>query len=244
MLDVLILRFDAPLMSFGGVQVDQRGVIREFPAQSMITGLLANALGYEHRDWPRLERLQERIRYAARRDRAGRRIMDFQTVDLGQDFLLRGWTTRGAPESRGGGPAREGTHIRQRHYLADALYTVAVALEPAAEEPTVGTVESALNEPERPLFLGRKGCLPAAPLVIARVSSATVLEALAVAPRATDRGDGGDAVLAWWPSDDADTELGSRLVPVTDERDWANQIHVGRRFVREGRLRLEGEHGA
>ena len=40
----LVLRFDAPLMSFGGVMVDQHGVIDRFPGTAMLTGLLANAL--------------------------------------------------------------------------------------------------------------------------------------------------------------------------------------------------------
>ena len=40
MIEVLLLRFDAPLMSFGGPIVDQRGVTRDFPAASMLAGLI------------------------------------------------------------------------------------------------------------------------------------------------------------------------------------------------------------
>ncbi len=81
---VLVLRFDAPLQGFGSVAVDDRRPVQEFPALSMLTGLLANALGYEHRDAVRLERLQSRVRYGSRCDRAGRKLSDYQTVDLGQ----------------------------------------------------------------------------------------------------------------------------------------------------------------
>lgn len=241
--EVLILCFDAPLLSFGGVQVDQRGVTRDFPARSMLTGLLANALGYDHGDFERLQRLQARLSYAARRDRAGTRIVDFQTVDLGQDFMRGGWTTRGTPESRGGGSAKTGTHIRYRYYLADAVYTIVVSLDPPEEEPSLATVEAALREPERPLFLGRKCCLPAAPLVVERTSAASLSGALRAAPIVEWRADATDAVLAWWPVEDGDLGLGSRRIPVTDERDWANQVHVGRRFMREGRLPLEVNDG-
>ena len=45
MVDALLLRLDAPLMSFGAPMVDSNGVIQEFPALSMLTGLLGNALG-------------------------------------------------------------------------------------------------------------------------------------------------------------------------------------------------------
>jgi CRISPR-associated Cas5-like protein len=34
-MDFLLLRFDAPLMSFGGVMVDQYGPTDRFPGQSM-----------------------------------------------------------------------------------------------------------------------------------------------------------------------------------------------------------------
>lgn len=184
-MEVLLLHLDAPLMSFGGVMVDARGDTQDFPALSMLTGLLANALGYRHGEAARLERLQERLRYAVREDRRGRRLRDFQTLDLGQDFLRQGWTTRGTPESRSGGTAKTATHIRERWYLVGALYLVALTLEPAAEEPTLENLEEALRHPARPLFLGRKSCLPARPLVApgnARREAESLYEALHSAP--------------------------------------------------------------
>ena len=42
----LILRFDAPMVSFGGVTVDQHGFTDSYPGQAMLTGLIANALGW------------------------------------------------------------------------------------------------------------------------------------------------------------------------------------------------------
>ncbi|MBZ0116483.1 MAG: type I-E CRISPR-associated protein Cas5/CasD, partial [Sandaracinaceae bacterium] len=165
MIRVLLLRLDAPLMSFGGTVVDARNVTDDFPARSMITGLCGNALGYDHRDVRELARLQERVRIGARRDREPERIVDFQTVDLGQPFLLEGWTTDGRVEGREGGSAGTGTHIRLRHYLADGVYTVALTLVPADEPPALDDLSRALDEPARPLFIGRKCCLPSERLV-------------------------------------------------------------------------------
>lgn len=239
-IDVLLLRFDAPLMSFGGVVVDERGPTLPFPTRSQLTGLLANALGYEHRDALRLQRLQERLRHAARRDRRGEHVEDYQTVDLGQDFLAAGWTTRHAPESRGGGSAKTGTHIRHRFFWADAVFTVALTLDPAGESPTLNEVAAALQEPARPLFLGRKPCLPSRPLLLEppRIRAASLREALADAP--TDRRARPEQghFAAWWPDDDGTPpdEREARRIPVYDQRDWANQIHTGRRFVWEGRV--------
>jgi CRISPR system Cascade subunit CasD len=234
--EVLLLRLDAPLMSFGGVQVDERGVTEAFPTLSMLTGLLGNALGYEHRDADRLERLQERLGYAARRDRPGTALVDFQTVDLGQPFLRETWTTLGAVAARGGGSAKTGTHIRYRHYWADAVFTVALTLEPESEDPGLATCAAALVAPERPLFLGRKSCLPAVPVVLGTVRSESLRAALLRAPL-SHRADAGPWA-AWWPraSEPRPPDGAGRLLPLYDRRDWRNQIHTGRRLLWEGRI--------
>lgn len=232
-METLVLRFDAPLMSFGGAAVDDQRVTRDFPAVSMIAGLIANALGYDHEETQATQRLQERLRIAARQDRAGVRMVDYQTVDLGQDFLDgTGWTTWGVPETRAGASGT-GTHIRHRHYLAEAVYTVVLRLEPAAESPTLADVEQAMRAPERPLFLGRKACLPGTPLVVGRVSADNLRHALELAPVGDEAGRG-MAMRAQWPVDEG--EEFDRELYLTDERDWSNQIHVGRRVVREGRV--------
>ncbi len=244
MTDLLLLRLDAPLMSFGAPIVDNRGVIQPFPALSMLAGLVGNALGYDHAEAAALQRLQARLRYAVRQDRPGRRLRDYQTVDLSKPYMSddRAWTTRGALETRKGGSASSGTHIRLRDYWADAVYTVALALDPPGEVPTLGDVAAALRAPARPLFLGRKACLPAVPLLLgeAQAEGATASEALRAAlkaaplsgratPQRTD-GDGHARFAAWWPSGPGDPQAR----PVTDRRDWTNQIHVGQRWVAEG----------
>ena len=238
MVDALLLRFDAPLVSFGGPIVDNHGVIQEHPPLSLLTGMLGNALGYEHCDASRLQQLQSRLRYAVRCDCAGKRIVDFQTADLGQRFLIdAGWTTGGHREDRAGGTAKEGTHIRYRHYLADSIFTVAVTLVPPETDPTVEEVEQALSRPSRPLFIGRKCCIPSGPLLIRRTLADTLFSAIASEPRLapTRAGLGNEPLQAWWPMEE-ETDAESRLVPVTDERDWANQIHTGRRLVHHGRV--------
>ena len=234
MTDFLVLRFDAPLQSFGGVAVDAHRVSDESPGRSLVAGLIGNALACSHGDFARLERLQDRIVLGARRDRSGRRVVDFQTVDLGQDHLAGdGWTTWGRTASREGGSASAGIHIRYRHYLADAVYTLVVALRPPDEEPTLEQIGEALRRPARPLFLGRKSALPAAPILVGRVGAETARGALAAVARIGPRGDDG-ALSAWWPAEEGGDDASTRLVPMFDDRDWANQIHAGRRFLRHG----------
>lgn len=234
--EVLLLRLDAPLMSFGGVTVDSRGVTQAFPSLSLLTGLIGNALGYDHRDSGKLSSLQDRIRYAARCDVPGRRLTDFQTVDLGQPHLVdTGWTTRGVPEERGKGEATSGTHIRNREHWADAVFTVALALRDPTASPTLAEIERALNEPERPLFIGRKTCLPATRLFLARREVASLREALEAEPletRARRSEVASEAVTLWLPEDE-EVEGRFEEMLVTDERDWENQIVVGQRIVRQ-----------
>ena len=84
------LRFETPLASFGGETIDARGVIRDFPSQSMLTGLLANALGWTRSMRAEHQELQNRIVFGAlhERDPGMRRMTDYQTAptrEIGPD---------------------------------------------------------------------------------------------------------------------------------------------------------------
>ena len=128
MTEYLRLVLEGPMLAFGGETVDARGVIVDFPATSMLTGLLANALGWRRSDGDALASLQARLRYAARIDRDGVRLTDFQTAQLGKDD--KGWTTHGAPEGRTGAIITYSSpHLRQRDYDADKRVVVALYLD-------------------------------------------------------------------------------------------------------------------
>jgi CRISPR system Cascade subunit CasD len=250
----LLLRLEAPLMAFGGVAIDQHGSTRRLPGLSTIAGLLANALGYRHGEAARLDRLQARLRFAAMLLREGEALRDYQTVDLGQRHLVdTGWTTHGRREDRAGAASTaRGTHIRLRDYRADALVLVALRLDPADEAPTLDDVRAAIDAPARPLFIGRKACLPAQPLCLpggsvieaVRLVDALRLGAARIRATAPDAG-----WLAEWPEEegpvDAPAPAGSPAASLPDldverlfdRRDWANQIHTGERRVRAGLLR-------
>ena len=248
----LILYLQAPLMSFGGPQVDHIGPTGRFPTVSQTTGLLANALGYAHGDFDRLQSLQTRLSMASALVRDGEELLDYQTVDLGQEHLRHpAWTTRGRTEHRAGGPdARYGTHIRLRRFRANAGVLSAVSLSPADETPTLDELEEALKTPARPLFIGRKSCVPSTRLLVGIAEDAEGLrDALARVPslfakRWLDIASGSDSVTveAEWPVDNEVTlspkdHLASHRV--VDRRDWANQLHGGERVVMRGALVLQ-----
>ena len=228
-----ILRLEAPMMSFGAPIVSEEGLIQPFPALSMMTGLLANALGYDHSEAKKHERLQQALSYAVREDVPGEKIVDYQTVDLGSDHMFAhekssneksvAWTTWGHLDQRAGGDASKETAIRNREYWADAQYTVALHADGLSAEE----IEDALRRPERPLFIGRKPCLPGKRLFQGTVEASSPRAALrdpSTIPT-NEQGEKIDPTRIWYESDDGK--------PVTDARDWTNQVHVGERRVRK-----------
>ena len=229
----LLLCLEGPLMAFGGETIDNLGVIRDFPAQSMLTGLIANALGWRREDAAEHDRLQARLVFGARLDRAGTRLTDFQTAELRKDD--KGWTTSGEPEGRSGGDkSYKGQHLRYRDYHADAAVLIALRLDPADESPTLEDVVDALQRPARPLFLGRKPCLPTAPLIAGWCDAPNILTSLQEAvPLVTSTR---QRVL--WPAGEGELR-GSRQLDVCDERNWTSGVHGGWRPVCEGVLAQE-----
>ncbi len=206
----------------------------------MLTGMIGNALGWEHNDFERLTQLQNRLDFAARWDVAPRPLLDYHTVDLGSAKMASpGWTTRGEPEHRAGGrAARYGTHQRYRHYLADGLMTIALGLV-GEGELDLCDVKAGFDRPARPLFVGRKTCLPARKMVdpINPLQEGKNLLRILCSVPVWDRGGEvtehqGPLHMCWTPLDGVDVSGESRIV--YDLRDWKNQLPAG------GRIRLEG----
>lgn len=221
----LILRLEGPLMSFGDTAIDEIRPTRLLPGRSLLAGLIGNALGLEHRDVEALQRLQERLLFAARLDQAGEALVDFQTAELKQSDPM--WTTRGAPAERAGGAGSySGPALRYRHYRANSKVTVALTLDPPDEAPALEAVHEALVRPERPLFIGRKGCPPSRPIFDRVVEAATLVDAL-------DQLGGNGRV----ETEALETEPAGRRLQVADRRDWRMGYHAGlshRRVLREG----------
>ena len=220
-------------MAFGGETIDNYGVIRPFPAASMLTGLFANALGWRRVERERHQRLQDRMVFAARIDRephGAASMQDYQSAAINN--AEQGWTTRGYPEGRGGGTYQN--HLRYRDYFADMRVTVALRLTPEASDPTLDGLAEALEEPARPLFIGRKPCLPSLPLYAGFGDGETALAALVAWPLASGARSPA-TVRTLWPDGEGVTEVeADQLYLLTDQRNWASGLHGGGRMVCEG----------
>lgn len=227
----ILITLQAPLMAFGSQTIDAAAPTARFPALSALTGLIGNALGYERVDRTELNELQRRIKFAARIERAGEEnLSDFQTALLSSADL--GWTTWGKPEGRAGAAATYASPaLSFREYRMDARLCVALRLEPPGETPTLDDVARALARPARPLYIGRKSCIPAGRLYSGRAKGDTALDALLAAPLPA-RAD--DAIAVLWPaSDDPGAKAPQESYPLADERNWLTRLHGGGRIMLE-----------
>ena len=100
------------------------------------------------------------------------------------------------------------------------------------------TVAEALRRPARPLFVGRKTCLPSTPILLGVREAQDVFAALKAEPAHPRAGKATVPMNACWPSG-----LGGEDVEViqhrlrTDDRDWRQQIPVGLHRMTEGVIR-------
>lgn len=239
----LHIRLCAPLVSFGGVTVDQFGPTRDFPAISSLTGLFGNAMGWRWQDRNMHQTLQDRLIFGVGIARQGRLITDNQNARVYEGES--GWTTWGEPEARNKGPSYTGkpeagqigdqmgrkwlTHRRQREYLADHDCHVVLRLA-EGDGPILDELAESLQTPARPLYIGRKSCLPSAPLFTGWVKGGTARVALMNLD--VEWGNSGEAL---WPESN-DLPEGARILDLPDLRNWTSGLHGGTRKVVLGRL--------
>lgn len=150
----LVLRLAGPLQSWGESSTfNERGTIR-FPTRSGLVGLLASAEGRA-----RGEPLTgyDQLGFTVRIDRPGVLLTDFHTIGGGLDKNATVPTAEGKRR-----PDGATTMVTRRHYLSDAVFTVAVT------GPTELTrrLGDALLNPRWPLYLGRRSCPPDPPLLL------------------------------------------------------------------------------
>ena len=219
----LLLTLEAPLMTIGRASIDNFRPTGRFPHKSMLAGLLSNALGWERTDAELSQRLQERLVFAVRIDREQSDLMtDFQTAKL--QYGEKGWTTRGKPEGRTGARASyNAPQLRYIEYLVDCEFTIALRLDPDYELPTIRDIAKALAKPARPLFLGRKSCIPSSNILRGDADSPTALGALLSVDSEAD----GQSTLMWTDGEGVEHIRPTRTYGVSDLRDWATTYHVG-----------------
>ncbi len=208
--EYLLVRLEGPLQSWGDVAFDRHRPTAAFPTKSALSGIFASALGWTYRDGTQINALQDAMEYAVREDRRPTPLRDFQTAWLGRE--AGGWTHWGY-EARGGSQ-KDGTHLMEKHYLADGSFLVACSV--SSGPVNLDELQQALERPARPLFLGRKACPPSMKLFEGRATGASARDALSRVPVRTQY----DAPpLRCWSEPEAE-DPGILVREVFDRRDF------------------------
>jgi CRISPR system Cascade subunit CasD len=162
-------------------------------------------------------------------------MWDYQTADLGQLSGFGRW----GPTKPGGG-SKDGTHILNKEYLADAHFTVALGLDPEFRDVSVNEIAAAFRRPARPLFLGRKSCPPAAPLLRGEVEASSPLDALSQI--AVDRGMEAGSKRIWFSEDQSGPLPADRTEELWQRRDYrTSRFDAMERFVERRVMVAAGE---
>jgi len=149
----LFLRLEGPLQAWG--DQESKFVVRrtaEAPTKSGVIGMLCAALGVARdkaaEGWlPKLGALRMGVRI----DTPGIRWWDYHTVGAKMQMRI----------AEGEGKTKPGAMLTRREYLCDASFLVALQGEPTL----VSELATAMGNPKWTLYLGRKSCPPARPLM-------------------------------------------------------------------------------
>jgi CRISPR system Cascade subunit CasD len=139
----LLMRFRAPMMSWGDHSCFTIRDSRREPTKSAVIGLLCAALGR-----PRWEPVNDltALKMGVRIDKPGVIQCDYHTV-------MDGIKSGGSPG---------GTVISHRYYIADADYLVGLE----GNRPKLAELDIALQNPCWQLYFGRKSFVPSCPVHI------------------------------------------------------------------------------
>lgn len=198
MTDYLIFRLYAPLASWGEAAVGETRPTATYPGKGAVLGLLGAALGIRRDDDAGQMQLRESIAMGVKQYTPGMLMRDYHTVQMPAAQSKVSYHTRKEELSAPRDTLK--TILSSRDYRCDGLWTVAVWLAPAATL-TLSELEQALKTPYYPLYLGRKSCPPAAPLVPQRRECSTLKEALDIDFPSLDERYSNDKVALRFPDE-------------------------------------------
>nr|PZN30254.1 MAG: type I-E CRISPR-associated protein Cas5/CasD [Chloroflexota bacterium] len=175
----LFLRLEGPLQAWGlRARWGERDTA-DAPSKSGLLGLLGCALGLSRED-PMLRELSDQLRLGVRVDRPGTLLRDYHTTGGGRygDAVHSGGTRFHDQPYVGGvlsakvsksriyvkinqSTGEPETDVSERYYLADASFLAALQGDNPA---LIERLAAALQAPAWPCFLGRKSCVPSAPI--------------------------------------------------------------------------------
>jgi len=156
-MSTLLLRFAAPMQSWG---VDSKFDLRNTgrtPSKSGVVGFCASALGYRRDEDDKIAKLTD-LKFGVRTDKAGVLMRDFHTAK-----------------------SEKAAYVTTRYYLSDAAFLVGLE----GDEDFLHEIDTAVRAPAFPLYLGRRSCPPEGRVSYGVVPNA-LLDALKTHPSIAD----------------------------------------------------------
>src|SRR5215213_2241351 len=159
----LTVYLSAPFMALQGPRIDGEPQPLPIPTKSLLTGLFGSALGYGRGEHEKLQALQDNMRVAVIVHRHGVEINDYQIADLGKPYMRGPMWSSGTSTAEREGSQIEGLRQQERPYRVDADMTAVIELV-VGSMVSAEQILGALDQPIRPLFIGRTSCPPASRL--------------------------------------------------------------------------------
>ncbi|MBR3178852.1 MAG: type I-E CRISPR-associated protein Cas5/CasD [Clostridia bacterium] len=156
---LLLIRLEGALQSWGEwAKWDERDSSL-MPTKSGVIGLIACCMGLKRGD-PLIEQMHRKLQFAVRGDRPGEIMTDFHTVHSN--------TMKTAD-----GTVQDRTIVSHRQYLMDSAFLAVISVWNPMDELMLDRCAEALQHPKWVPFLGRKSCVPSAPLFYGCVTEYT-----------------------------------------------------------------------
>jgi len=169
------MRLRAPWMSWGLVSRNLDRGTEQFPTKSAVIGLVANALGYDRYDEiTELNNMQFGVGQIIHMSYTPTMTVDYQTVGGGYDWWDSLIVQEPGKKIQHFSDDREIVGIRTKAYLQDADF-LAVLI---GETNMVKHIAKGIENPKRPLFLGRRSCPPSKPVFIDIIETPSLQDAL------------------------------------------------------------------
>lgn len=156
----MVLYLDGPFQSYGINYTEKLKGTEVFPSKSAVIGLLGCSLGITREQREKLSELSRNLRMAARLDRGGRKITDYQNVagayvngeclgHIAVEALIKGNKSKSSDNK-----------LIDKEYLMDTAFTVVLE----GEEELLKECEEAIKNPKWIYSLGRYNCVPSVPI--------------------------------------------------------------------------------
>ena len=154
----LALYLDAPLQSWGYQSRFDRRTTLSYPTRSGILGLICAAMGKDRADKAALAEL-DTLSVTVLVFAQGGRLTDFHTVGGGYDRKTQEQFIVHTAEGKLRGAGKE-TVPTEREYLEESRFGAIVG----GDRGRIEQIATAVGNPKWGIWLGRKACIPAAPV--------------------------------------------------------------------------------